>query len=258
MAEQGGIGVAVVLARAFHLRQHRARHTQRAQQVVIPLERVDVEEQRATGVAHVGDVRAAAGEPPDQERVDRAEEHIAPLGPGAQAGDRVEHVFELGAGEVWIEHQPGFLPEHRLETSGLQRLADRRTDAALPDDRVCHRLARDAVPHDRRLALVGDADRGDVCGRQPRLGESLARDSQLRRPDRFGIVLDLAGLRKDLFELLLRDRHDRAVPPEDNRAAGGRSLIEREHETAHDSATCWSVPAEVRPGGGVTGASGGW
>ena len=123
---------------------------------------------------------------------------------------------------------------------------------------LCHRLARDAVPHDRGLALVGNADRGDVCGRQPRLGESLARDSQLRRPDGFGIVLDLAGLRKDLFELLLRDRHDRAVPPEDNRAAGGRSLIEREHETAHDSATCWSVPAEVGPGGGVTGASGGW
>ena len=43
----------------------------------------------------------------------------------------------------------------------LQPLAEVGGAAVLPDDRVVDRLAGLAVPDDRRLALVGDADRGD-------------------------------------------------------------------------------------------------
>jgi hypothetical protein len=43
--------LTVDLARTSHVRQHAARHVQRPQQLVIPLERVDVEHQRARRIA---------------------------------------------------------------------------------------------------------------------------------------------------------------------------------------------------------------
>ena len=42
----------------------------------------------------------------------------------------------------------------------LQSITDWRRDAALPDDRIRHRLASSLVPQNRRLPLVGDANRG--------------------------------------------------------------------------------------------------
>ena len=89
-------------------------------------ERVDVEEQRPAGVARIGDVQAAAGETPDQERVHRAEEHVAALGARAQARHGVEQVLQLRAGEIRIKHEPGALAEQLLEALRLERLADRR------------------------------------------------------------------------------------------------------------------------------------
>jgi hypothetical protein len=47
---------------------------------------VDVEQHRARGVAGVGRVDPPAGEPPEQEAVDRAERELAPLGRLARAG----------------------------------------------------------------------------------------------------------------------------------------------------------------------------
>ena len=53
-----------------------------AQQLVVPIERVNVEQQRAAGVAIVGHVQPAAAQPPQQPGVDRAEQDFAALGPG--------------------------------------------------------------------------------------------------------------------------------------------------------------------------------
>ena len=47
-----------------HVRQQRARHTEQLEQFVVPAAGVDVVEQRARGVAGVGDVGAAAAEAP--------------------------------------------------------------------------------------------------------------------------------------------------------------------------------------------------
>ena len=44
------------------------------------------------------------------------------------------------------------------------------------------------VPHDGRLALVGNPDRGNVSGSQSRASKHLGRDRGLRRPDLTGIV----------------------------------------------------------------------
>src|SRR4029453_19529244 len=58
-AEELGIGLPIHLARRPHFRQHRAWYIEQAQQLVIPLERVDVEQQRAAGVTPLRDAEAA-------------------------------------------------------------------------------------------------------------------------------------------------------------------------------------------------------
>ena len=220
--------LAVDLARAAHLRQHAARHAQRAQQLVIPLERVDVEQQRARRVAGVGDVQAAVGELPEQPRVDRAERELAGLGARARAVDVVENPGELRAREVRVEHQTGALAEQRLGALRSQAIADVRRAPILPDDGVGDGLAGLAIPHDRGLALVGDADRGDVARTHARAGQHLHGDAGLRRPDLQRVVLDPAWLRKDLSELALRDSLDPAVPIEQDSPRARRALIQRE------------------------------
>src|SRR6185295_17933312 len=102
----------------------------------------------------------------------------------------VEQPGKLGAGKVRVEDEPGLLPEERLEAALLQRLARRRGAPVLPDDGVAERLAGAAVPEQGGLALVGDADRGDVAGGDARLRDRLARRGELRLPDLARVVLD--------------------------------------------------------------------
>ena len=106
--------------------------------------------------------------------------------------------------------------------------ADRRLEAVVLQrsqigavTRLCQTMAlRDGlagvpVPDDGRLALVGDADGRDVGGREACPVRAPRARRELRRPDRFGIVLDLARCGKDLRELPLRDRHHPSVAAED-------------------------------------------
>ena len=110
--------------------------------------------------------RGAAGQAPEQERVDRAERELAALGTGASAGHGVEDVRDLRPAEVRVQGQSRPLAEERLVARGPQPLARGRRDPRLPDDRVGDRLAGRAIPDDRRLALVRDADRGDPAPRR--------------------------------------------------------------------------------------------
>ena len=69
--------------------------------------------------------------------------------------------------------------------SALQSRADVGGAAVLPDDGAMHGLPGGAVPHDGGLALVGDADRGDVLCREAGLLQRLAagrRRSRSRCP----------------------------------------------------------------------------
>src|SRR3569623_12359 len=110
-----------------------------------------------------------------------------------------------------------------------QFVAQARGAPVLPHDGVVNRLPGAPVPHHRGLALVGDADGGDVAPRQAGLGDGLGGDAELRRPDLVGVVLDPARLREDLTEFLLRDGLDPACVIEHDRAGTGGALIEREH-----------------------------
>ena len=52
---------AIHLAAGAHFGQHTARHIQNAQQLIVPLPRMNIEQQRAARITHVGDVQRAAG-----------------------------------------------------------------------------------------------------------------------------------------------------------------------------------------------------
>ena len=185
-AEPFGSRRPVDFARRTHLGQHLPRNVQDRQEFVVPIERVDVEDQRAAGVADVGHVTAAAGEPPDQKGIDRAEENLARLGSAAKAWIGVEQMLDLRAGEIRVEHQAGLLAKKWFESLGLEPIAFACRHAALPDDRVGHRPARVALPENRRLALVRHADGRDVGRRGSRLVQRFAGHHQLRRPNRLG------------------------------------------------------------------------
>ena len=166
--------VAVHMARGLDLRQHARGDVEQLKQFGIPAEVVDVVEHRAAGVGLVGDVDVAVRQLPDQPGVDRAEEQLASLSPLACAGHVVQQPFDLRAGEIRVRH------ETRL---GADLIAPARLDdavddvggaAALPDDGVGDRLAGGLVPDHGRLALVGDADGGNVCGRDAELAHRAA------------------------------------------------------------------------------------
>ncbi len=154
-------------------RQHRARNVEQAQAARRPTSpRVDVEEQRAARVGRIGDVRRAAGQLPDEPRVDGAERELAAQRPLARAGHVVEQPLELGAREIGVEDEAGLARRSVAAWPAARSSSQmRRRPPVLPDDRVGDRPAGRAIPQHRRLALIGDADRGDVRARDPGLGE---------------------------------------------------------------------------------------
>ena len=85
----------------------------------------------------------------------------------------------------------------------LELIAEPGGAPVLPDNGVVDGLAGAPVPDHGRLALVGDADRGDVPGSEARLGQRLARDLELGRPNLLRVMLDPPGLGEDLAKLLL-------------------------------------------------------
>jgi hypothetical protein len=125
---------------------------------------MDVEEQRARRVARIGRMHRPAREVPNEPAVDGAEGKLAALGAFTQPRAVVEQPRELRPGEVRVEQQAGLAREERLVASLSQRVTSGRGASVLPDDGVGHGTSRAPVPEDRCLALVGDADGGDVGG----------------------------------------------------------------------------------------------
>ena len=227
-AEQIGRGRAEVPGAVAHLRQQRRRHAEQLAQVRVPASAADVEQQRARGIGRVGGVQLAAGQPPQQEAVDGAERELALLGRGARAVDVVEQPGDFRRREIRIEQQTGARRNQRLMALLAQRGAGVGGAPVLPDDGIVDRLAGGAIPQNRRLALVGDADRRDATGVGAGFGHGIAHGGDGRRPDLFRIVLDLARPRIDLGELLLRGRNRLERGIEHDGARRGGALIDCE------------------------------
>ena len=217
------------LAGAIHdLGQHLQRHAQKLGHVGIPGALADIEQQRAAGVGGVAGMHLAARQPPQQEALDRARGQRALVGGGAAARHVLQDPGDLGAGEIGIEQQAGLVRHHLLVPGLLQVTAEPGGTAVLPDDGVVHRLAGRAIPHHGRLALVGDADAGQVRRLEPRLGERAAADLDSGAPDLLRIVLDPARLGKDLGQFLLRRSDGPAGGVEHDGPRAGRALVDGE------------------------------
>ena len=121
----------------------------------------------------------------------------------------------------------------RLEPVGALCTSKFVTDpvgaGVLPHDRVVHGFAGGAVPHDRGLTLVRDADRGDLVPVRARLCECLPDSLADVRPDFDRVVLDPACAREDLLVLELPDRDDLPGVVEQDRARGGGALVDGDY-----------------------------
>src|SRR5690606_27806614 len=155
------------------------------------------------GVGDVRHVHPAAGQLPDQPRVDGAEGQLAALRPLTSTLDVVEDPSHSGGGEVGVDDQARPLADQRLVALGAQPFAVALSTAILPYDGVVDRLAVDPVPDYRGLPLVGDADGGHVLGAHAGAGDDLCGDPRPRGPDLVRVVLDPARARVDLSELPL-------------------------------------------------------
>jgi len=65
-------------------------------------------------------VHPAGGQFPRQPAIDRPEGQFAAFGAGAGPRNVVEQPFQLGAGKVGIDHQPGALAERLGMAGGRQ------------------------------------------------------------------------------------------------------------------------------------------
>ncbi len=90
-----------------------------------------------------------------------------------------------------------------------------------------------AVPQQRGLALIGDADGDDVFGAGAGFAHGGAAGFERRRPQVLGLVLDLAVGREMLGKLLLGERRDRGVGAEQDGPRRGRALVDREDVGRH-------------------------
>ena len=125
---------------------------------------------------------------------------------GARAFDTLEQPSDLAGGKIRIEQQAGLGGDLRLVAARTQRIAKIGGAPVLPDDGIVDRLAGSALPDDRGFALIGDADAGDVLGRQAGLRHRRAHGRDRRCPDLLRVVLDPTGRRINLAQLLLRAR----------------------------------------------------
>ncbi len=176
-------------------------------------------------------MHGAAGQPPDQIGIDGAEREFATLGATAGVGDIVENPGDLRGGEIRIEQKAGARLDEILGAVRFQARAGLGGATVLPDDRVIDGFAAAPVPDQRRLSLIGDAERDDIALR--RLGDRPAQGFEGGAPYVFGIVLDPSRARVELRKLLLRDGERRGVGAEHHGAGRSRSLIDDEDMRRH-------------------------
>ena len=213
-----------------------ARHPEEPQQLLVPVQLLQVHEHGAAGVGDVGDVPAAvraAGEVPHDPRVGSAEERVAALGRRAQPVDVLQQPLQLAAGEVGGRRQPGLAPDDLAAAVGVQGRGDAVGAGVLPDDGVVPRTAGMPVPDDRRLALVGDADGVQVAGAEAGAGKCGPDDGLGALPDLQRVVLDPPGAGEDLLVLELVAAHRLAGVVEDHEPRARRALVDGAHEVSH-------------------------
>jgi hypothetical protein len=132
-----------------------------------------------------------------------------------------------------IEQETGAGAEERLEFFLFQLGAKRRRAAVLPDDGGRERLAGGAVPEQGGLALVGEADGGDVVAGEAGVAQREFGRAACGLPQIARVVFDPAGAGKMLREFLLGAGARPAAMVEDDGTRGRGALVERQNEAGH-------------------------
>ena len=116
----------------------------------------------------------------------------------------------------------------------FQRVADGGRAPVLPDNGGRDRICVLAVPNERRLALVGDANGGNPVNSSS-LGDDCSAYGQCARPDLVTLLLHpaIGGVLKGNF--LLRERDFAKLAVIDNRAGRGGAFVDDEDEISHGS-----------------------
>ena len=218
---------AVVTGAPTDLGHHGTRDVEESQQVIVPVQRMNIEERRAAGVGVVGGEGLAAGEVIDEPGIDGAKHEVARCRALARAVDVVENPLHLGGREIRVERKAG-AGTHQLLAALLGQFIDCRGGAAtLPHDGVVDRLATHAVPHHRGLALVGDTDGGNAVRMDAALKLDLHHDRDLAGKHRHGILLHPARAREAGFNAATCLRDDASVLVDDGRKYRGGAAVER-------------------------------
>ena len=141
-------------------------------------------------------------------------------------GNIVEHPANLQAAEISGQGQAGFRAE-AVGAAVARQFGDVFVDARiLPDERVGDRAARLAIPQHGGLALVGDADRGQVVRPQASRLHGFRDDFFGAAPDLVGVVLHPSGLRIDLLVFFLRGGDDAPGAVEHDESRAGGALVD--------------------------------
>ena len=219
---------AAVVARApTNLGHHGTRDVEKCQQIVVPIERMDIKERGAAGIGVVGGKDLTAGEVVDEPGVDGAEHEVARRRALTRTVDVVEDPLHLGSREIRIERESR-AGAHQFFCALLDQFVDQRCGAtALPHDGVIDGLAAYAVPHHRGLALVGDTDGGDAVRMDAALKLDLHHHADLTGKHLRGILLHPAGAREAGFDATTRLGDDAAVLVDDSREYRGSAAVER-------------------------------
>ena len=198
-----GCDFTVNFARAADFRKQGCGDAKKREDLLIPAAGADVEQHGARSVGRIGDVQAAGGELPDEPGVDGAEGEAARIGEPAGVRNVVEDPGDFAGGKIGVDDEAGASLNQTFVALRFELIAEAGGAAILPDDGVADGPASGAVPDDGSLALVGDADGGDVFGLEIGVGQGFESNRDLRGGDFFGVVFDPSGLGKDLRELAL-------------------------------------------------------
>src|SRR6185312_9490143 len=102
------------------------------------------------------------GQPPDQECIYIAKEHISAFGSRAHTRDIIENPFDLRTGKVRVSHQTRALADLLVKPFSLQSIANRNRQTTLPDDGIKNGFTSMLIPDNSRLALIGNPNGRDI------------------------------------------------------------------------------------------------
>ncbi len=228
-AKQSWIRHAERSAAGAHLGQQAVGNLIQSQQFGVPIQLVDIEQPRATGVGVIGGMHLATREAPDQKTIHGAESQIPRLGVTPGTVHVVQQPGHLAGGEIGIQQQSGAALHLLLQPVAAHALARFCRAPILPDDGVVNGGTAGPVPHHAGLPLVGQTDGRHLVPAALGNGQRLPGHLQRRRPDSLRVVLHPAIGRIDLGKLLLSHMNNARPGVEGDGAAAGGALIQGEY-----------------------------